>query len=167
MQRLPPHSETLVTPACATCWRKHNLFRHDSIVVADLADSSWHDSPIASRSLDDVANARSRPAEGAKRLTHRPVIQPLLPSAIISAMPPWGEDRTGSPVDMASIQVNGKFSQRDGTTAIATPARASKSLAREQAPWNRKRLRSGRGIRAFRNARTERPATPPRYVSAP
>jgi hypothetical protein len=49
-------------------------------------------------------------------------------------MPPVGDASTGSPLAMASTQVFGKFSQRDGTTAIRARFRYRETADRATCP---------------------------------
>ena len=54
---------------------------------------------------------------------------------------------TGSPEHIASTQLFGKFSQRDGTTAMRACRRSSGRRERGCSPWNRNRGSSASGIR--------------------
>ena len=76
--------------------------------------------PMSASRSGDVLSARVRVSANASLLGCHDN-QPDRPSDIISAIPPSRVAITGSPDCMASIQVLGKFSQRDGTTAMRAP----------------------------------------------
>ena len=95
-------------------------------------------------------SASARSAGAALRASH-----PVRPSSTISAMPPHGDASTGRPVPIASTQVFGKFSERDGTTARRAFASRSNSCGRGMPSSSVMDDARSLGIRRLRASRTD------------